>query len=602
METGLIIGTESPAPDEFMAAAGSTVKALGDGKVGGYLVLFGDAKSADLVGDYFTAATDFGLDFAQPVTVTARYHHGMDKTVGKRAIGKGVIGKDDVGVWIEAQLNLRDAYEKAVYQMVSAGKAGWSSSAPGHLIERKAAGGGAQEITVWMLVPGDATITPTPADPRQVVSIKSFEATRLKLEAEPEAPATGAAAAAMAGGTIVSVQSTQEDAMTDNQPAAQESPEQAQIKMLSEQLAQVMNLLNTVPALKSGGYFSQDGGTADAEVKSFGDFLLAVARHDEKRLAQVYKSIKAMSSDAGTTGGYLVPVEYGTEIMRIAFEQSPLLQRVKRVPVNTPAGKYPLLDQYFTPTAGVGETAAAGRVKSSKRAEGGAYTETEAKFEELEWRINDAASGFVKASKELLADSMGAVETLLRDLIGIAVAAKLEYYILRGNGTGEPLGILNASALVNITPDTDNTFAYADAVEMVSRFKSVSGGMWLHHPSILTDIANFQIGANSGAVFVTNQSASLAGMPLLGYPVYPVQHLPQADASGCVVLIDPTAYVLFEKGGLYIDYSEHADFLNGNDVWRFGYRCDGQPWVKSAITLSGPGSAFTQSPFINFND
>ena len=41
---------------------GGAVKVLGDGRVGGYLVRFSDDKSPDLEGDFFSPATDLGVE------------------------------------------------------------------------------------------------------------------------------------------------------------------------------------------------------------------------------------------------------------------------------------------------------------------------------------------------------------------------------------------------------------------------------------------------------------------------------------------------------------------------------------------------------------
>jgi len=162
-------------------------------------------------------------------------------------------------------------------------------------------------------------------------------------------------------------------------------------------------------------------------------------------------------------------------------------------------------------------------------------------------------------------------------------------------------GILNAPAAIGISPDTNSTFAYTDALEMISRFKQVGGTpVWIIHPSLIPDIGVFQV-STGGASLVSNISAGL-GLQILGYRVIQSEHLPQADNSGCAILADLSAYKLFEKGGLYIDYSEHAAFTTGKGTWRFGMRMDGKPWLKSAITLSDPQGSFTQSPFVYFND
>ena len=61
---------------------GGEVKAQGSGKIGGYLVLFGDEDNADLAGDYFTKSTDFG-PHQQSVVL---YQHGQEKSLQDRVL------------------------------------------------------------------------------------------------------------------------------------------------------------------------------------------------------------------------------------------------------------------------------------------------------------------------------------------------------------------------------------------------------------------------------------------------------------------------------------------------------------------------------------
>ncbi len=148
---------------------GGEVKALPDGRVGGYLVRFSTAADPDITGEFFTAETDFGGAKNTPIL----YHHGGDKIIGKRIIGAGELKADEVGVWVEAQLNMRDRYEKAIYEMAKAGKLGWSSGTAGHLVERVRKSEGAVWIKSWPLGI-DASLTPTPAEPRNTsMSLKS---------------------------------------------------------------------------------------------------------------------------------------------------------------------------------------------------------------------------------------------------------------------------------------------------------------------------------------------------------------------------------------------------------------------------------------------
>jgi phage head maturation protease len=135
---GLFCGKEIKMENESetLVGYGSEVKALGDGKVGGYLVRFTDENSPDITGDFFDKSTDFGEIKSSPVL----YHHGLDKKVGIRVFGNGELKMDDIGIWIEAQLSIRDAYEKAIYKLAEAGKLGWSSGTASHLVKREEKG------------------------------------------------------------------------------------------------------------------------------------------------------------------------------------------------------------------------------------------------------------------------------------------------------------------------------------------------------------------------------------------------------------------------------------------------------------------------------
>ena len=142
------------------------------GYVKGYLVRFGDTKTADLEGDYFTKATDYGFPMTEGkrVPLNVYYHHGMDAQVGKKSIGTGFIKMDETGLWYEAQLDLADEYGSMIAKLCKQGKMGFSSGAAAHLVERKSMGGAA-EITRWPIA--EASITPTPAEYRN--SVKSLE-------------------------------------------------------------------------------------------------------------------------------------------------------------------------------------------------------------------------------------------------------------------------------------------------------------------------------------------------------------------------------------------------------------------------------------------
>lgn len=197
----------TPVPDETLVFEGGAIKALDDsGRVGGYLVLFGspDLTDATTDRDYFTPETDFGLDTATKSRLY--YHHGLTKKLGNRVLGIGSMKIDDAGVWLESQLELRDKYEQKIYEAIKQGKMGLSSGSALHLVRKERQDNGAHKITSWPLGL-DATITPTPAEPRTLaLPIKSLPDAdadeAIKLMAEGDDASGGATADADDGKAI----------------------------------------------------------------------------------------------------------------------------------------------------------------------------------------------------------------------------------------------------------------------------------------------------------------------------------------------------------------------------------------------------------------
>ena len=191
------------------------------------------------------------------------------------------------------------------------------------------------------------------------------------------------------------------------------------IDELTKAVKEVLARMQDEPANKDAGYYSDEGGSADIEAKSFGDFLLAVKRNDKTRLGKVYK---AMTEGSGAAGGYLVPEEFHNQLMAAAAQSTIIRPRATVINVGTDAGHIPALDQQSTPTAGVGQTAFAGGIVGGWAAEGSAGSSTDAAFKQIEYNIKKIAA-YTTVSNELLADSAISIDSLLSRLFGTAVGA-----------------------------------------------------------------------------------------------------------------------------------------------------------------------------------
>ncbi len=150
---------------------GDAVKALADGRVGGYLVRYGDPGSADLQGDFFTKATDFGLDVSDHARLM--FHHGFDPEIGRTRLGIVSMKADDIGIWAEGIIDKANSYAKAIDKLIRAGKLRWSSGSAPHCVTGTEVKG-ARRLDSWPIV--EASLTPTPVEFRgnEALPLKAF--------------------------------------------------------------------------------------------------------------------------------------------------------------------------------------------------------------------------------------------------------------------------------------------------------------------------------------------------------------------------------------------------------------------------------------------
>lgn len=563
-----------------------TIKEINDNGLvlEGYGVIF---NVEDLHGDVFTKETNFYLENFDKLPVL--YGHNLKEIKGK--IGEAIVKEvNDFGVLFNIIINRSNQYKELIKKLVELGKLGLSSGTAEQFFAKEG-----NLIKEWGLV--EISLTETPAELRTILTLEEVELLKELGDAEISDESVDALEEIelpVDKENKIKIEILGENKMEDVKVESDNSRFDELMKGFEEKIAKLTALIEDTPAAKAG-YVTSDGGTADKHIKSFGDFLVAVRRGDVERITKVYQTTKDLSESPGSAGGYLVPTEYGSTLIQAAAFDNPVYSRVQKIPVMRESGTYPALDQYFTPTAGSGATAFAGGVKAAFTAAGAEFTETQPAFSKLDWRLNKMG-GVTEVENELIEDSPFAIEALLRGLFQVAIAAQNERNVLRGTGVGEPLGILNAGAAVGVSDNTTGAFKWEDVGKMYSRFKGIgSQPVWIIHPSVWPQIMTM----NNSSVSVA-QSNLNAGVPntINGFPVITSEHMPQLGNTGSVLLADLSAYVMFEKAGLSISYSEHVGFKRDVGVWKFRIRNDGKPWLQAPIVLSDPQGSWSVSPFV----
>jgi len=555
-------------------------------------VLFTDADHPDLAGDYFTKDTDF--DFEDGDKTAIYYQHGFDPTLGKKRLARGTLKMMDAGVWVEAQLDMRDEYEKMIYSMVEQKKQGWSSGTASHLVEWEipyemadGAVGKGTWIKTWPLGL-DASITPTPAEPKTtVVALKSFGESVVETLTKEEKPET-----------VIRVEVVQTelkesvDALTKElKEGDKEMDEKEIVRLATEQAIAGVRAWIESATPDEVALLNVKADVKVDEKYRFSDFLKAVAYKDHAALAKM-DSTKLLGDQTGASGGFTVPPQFLPQLIQLASEDSIVRSRALNIPMTSRTVIVPGLDSTGT---GVGAAHALGGVVATWTETGTTKHETEPSFTQIELVAREL-SGYTQVKDALLQDSAISLEALLYSLFGRAIAYQEDYAFLLGTGAGMPLGILNAGALLTVGRQVANQVSYTDVTNLKQQLypPSWKSAVWICQTDIYTQITHMEDTAGN----IIWQPNARVGEPetLLGLPVFWTEKTPALGQTGDILLADLKWYYVGTREGLAIDASGDYAFINNTTTFRFVERLDGQPSLSQPMFKA---DGVTQiSPFV----
>jgi len=522
---------------------GSAVKSLGGGRVGGYLITFG---GEDLDGDTFTAATDFGPHKETPVL----YHHGYDDKLGLKSIGTGHLTVDDVGVWIDAQLDMADEYVKLLLERgIEAGKMGWSSGTSPHLVKR-AFIDGRKTITRWPLGL-DASITPMPAEPRNhAVTLKSLLAdeanTSEAVETATEAPKCEEAQ------TQPESESKEVNTMPENTFSLDD------VKKMIDEAVKSQGGLPEIVATKAAPAVNTNP-QPDTTKAAFFRYMRTGDVGAANEVNRAVKEANPWVEGTAADGGILVPEDFYPRIIEKRDPYS-IIRRAPGamiIPTSRSSIQVPVQGDrmpIFTLTS-----------------EGSDSNDSEiAPFTDLSITIYDHRRT-VQIHQNLISDSALPVENYLAGLFGRAAALTENNYVVAGTGSSQPQGILYGGT-AGLTLDSASAIGAAEIPELYHKLKSEyeDGAVWVLRNATM----GYLRGLTSSSVF-TFAPTPTAGPDLYGKPYFLTDYAGAITASAKSLCVGNFAYMAFaenwgmrifrdpythSKGG-YVDY--HATIRFG---------------------------------------
>jgi len=369
-----------------------------------------------------------------------------------------------------------------------------------------------------------------------------------------------------------------------------EESESAEKRHVAIEVGQDRRLLDPTDGFEYFGQFAK--AVRDAGMPS----NLARGNVDQRLIRR--KTVYMQEGD-DDQGGFLVPEGFRAELLQRTYETGAIISRCRDIPMGSQSIKFPAINE--TSRA---DGSRQGGVRVYWTAELGRKETSKPNFTEVELNLHKL-TGLAYVSDEMLEDSAISVEPLINKLFVEELRFVLDNACIRGTGAGQPLGIMNAGALVTQAAEPGQaaaTIVSENIINMWSRLYAPcrANAVWFISQDIEPQLYTMAVAIGAGGALVYLPANGLSGSPyatLFGRPVIPVEHCYMLGTAGDVILADFAQYLLARKSnGIKTASSIHLLFDYNITAFRFELRVDGQPWWRLALTPYNGGA--TQSPFV----
>jgi len=342
------------------------------------------------------------------------------------------------------------------------------------------------------------------------------------------------------------------------------------------------------------------GAQLDGKFEGTGDLLAALYGERSGNRAQVERMGQlrnAFSSTIPSEGGFLIPEEMRSELLRVALQSAIVRPRARVIPMGVPRIKFPMIDSTSNASS------VFGGIIGYWSEEGGTLTASSARFGAITLDAQKL-TGYTEIPNELLSDSAISVGAFVDQTFPEALAWFEDNAFTRGTGVGEPLGFLSAgnAAQVSVSKESGQaatTIVWENLVKMYARMlpTSLGSAVWLAHIDTFPELATMALSVGTGGapVWLTD-GASGSPMSILGRPVIFTEKMETLGTAGDIAFVDLSYYLIGDRQQMSAMTSEHFKFSTDTTAYRIIQRVDGRPWLKSAITPHKGSNTLT--PFV----
>lgn len=310
---------------------------------------------------------------------------------------------------------------------------------------------------------------------------------------------------------------------------------------------------------------------------------------------EIKKIQNAFGSTVPSDGGFLIPERLRGELLRVALEMGMVRSRARVVPMDSLTVPYPTIDSTSNASS------VYGGLVGYWTEEGGTLTDSSPRFGRVVLQARKLTM-YSQIPNELFQDSIVSLEQFMSDVYPEALAWFEDIAFITGSGAGEPLGFLNADAMVSVTKESGQpagTIVWENIVKMYSRMlpSSISRAVWIAHIDTFPELATMalSVGTGGSAIWLSNGAAG-PPMTILGRPVVFTEKVPSVGTAGDISFVDLGYYLIGDRQQMQSATSTDFAFNTDETAFRLIQRVDGRPWLANAITPQTGSN--TLSPFV----
>jgi HK97 family phage major capsid protein len=323
-------------------------------------------------------------------------------------------------------------------------------------------------------------------------------------------------------------------------------------------------------------------GLDNGGFESFGEFLsiLASGRYDSRLEKRTW------TAGTGVTGGFNVPTMLYEQIWNTVIEDSIVLSRATLFPMENGNVTICCFQNENRQTDGL-----FGGMVPQWLGETVSSTDVTGKLRTIQLTAKKLAL-YTEISLEAVNDTL-ALEAAVNQALATSISYYSDYYLLRGDGIGKPLGVLNDGAIVSKARTGAGAIVFADIVNMYSSLYGpcLKKACWVVSPSCVPSLIQL---ADTGNHLVWTPSPVYGGAiagpvpnTLFGLPVLISEKLPSLGTSGDILLADFSNYAVGVTNELILEKSNAPKWSQGIMSYRGIVRLDAHGlWNQTLQSLT----------------